>query len=157
MVNTMDAANTVGLVALVPGLASATRVRSTLDTLCRQAEAVVLGEVHGVAIHGEHRYADISVARVVKGDEGQLQHVIAEATWRCAVSDAVRPGSRVVLFLGKQSTTQPLPKKRDFRYINRTRSADVELPASVADEVKRHSMQVVLTTDVFARYLATLD
>ncbi len=51
----------VGLIVLVPGLASARGVSVTLDELYKHAEAVVIGEVAGVVVVNGHRYADIQV------------------------------------------------------------------------------------------------
>ena len=36
-------------------------------------------------------------------------------------------------------------------------SGVTQLPASIAEDVQRQDLQAVLTTEVFARYLATLD
>ncbi len=160
-------ASSVGLIVLVPGLASARGVSVTLDELYKHAEAVVIGEVAGVVIVNGHRYADIQVERILKGEVEPTVRVIAESTWRCDVSNAVQAGARVVLFLGKRDPKYlgahaiehagrgyfPFMGREHVRLL----SNDVELPTAIADEVKRRDRQAILTTDVFVRYLSTID
>ena len=157
----------VGLIVLVPGLASTRGVSVTLDELYKHAEGVVIGQVAGVVVVNEHRYADIQVERILKGAFEPTVRVIAESTWRCDVSNAVQAGARVVLFLGKRDPKYagahaiehagrgyfPFVGREHVRLMN----DEVQLPSSLADEVRRRDRQAILTTDVFVRYLATLD
>ncbi len=92
--------------------------------------------------------------------------VIAESTWRCDVSNAVQAGARVVLFVGKRDARLGArviehAGRGYFPFVGREHvrllSDEVELPASIADEVKRRDRQAIMTTDVFIRYLTTLD
>ena len=166
LINATHDAASVGLIVLVPEVASAKTVRFTLDELYRHAEAAVLGEVYGVVSAGGHRYADIHVREVLKGDADPIIRVIAGSQWRDA-SDTLEAGMRVVLFLGKRDTARasalpinPLPKGYvpfAGRDSVRMLSNKVTLPPSVAEDVQRQELQAVLTNEVFARYLATLD
>ncbi len=159
--------SSVGLIVLVPGLTSAKSVSVTLDELYKHAEAVVIGEVAGVVIVNGHRYADIQVEQVLKGEVEPTVRVIAESTWRCDVSNAVQAGARVVLFLGKRDPRYLGARAIEhagrgyFPFVGREHvrllSEEVQLPAAIADEVKRRDLHAILTTDVFVRYLSTLD
>lgn len=157
---------TAGLIVLVPGLPSARGVSVTLDELYKHSEAVVIGEVAGVVIVNGHRYADIQVERIIKGAVEHTVRVVAESTWRCDVSNAVQAGARVVLFVGKRDAklgahTIEHAGRGYFPFVGREHvrllSNEVEMPASIADEVKRRDRQAIMTTDVFIRYLTTLD
>ncbi len=166
MNDTTPHAASVGLIVLVPEVATAKTVRFTLDELYRLAEAAVIGEVHGVIAVGGHRYADIHVHEVIKGDVDPIIRVIGESSWRAA-DDNLLPGARVLLFLGKREATRatalPLSATRrgyiPFAGRDRVRKlADhMRLPGSVADDVQRHDLQAVLTNEVFARYLMSLE
>ncbi|MEZ0311162.1 MAG: hypothetical protein ACAI38_05285 [Myxococcota bacterium] len=164
MENAAPSNASVGLIVLVPEVASARTVRFTLDELFRHAEAAVIGEVHGVVNSSGGRFADIHVHEVLKGEADPVIRVIAESAWRLDASDVLEAGSRIVLFLGKREA-QPhraLAFNRGYmpfagRENVRRLSGVTQLPASIADDVQRQDLQAVLTTEVFARYLATLD
>jgi hypothetical protein len=162
-----SSSSAVGLIVLVPGLSSTKGVSITLDELYKHAQAVVIGEVAGVVEVNGHRYADIQVEQILKGAVEATVRVIAESTWRCDVSDAVQGGARVVLFLGKRDPRFDNARSIEhagrgyFPFVGREHvgllNRDLELPSSLADEVQRRDREVILTTDVFVRYLSTLD
>ena len=102
MENAAPSSASVGLIVLVPEVASARTVRFTLDELFRHAEAAVIGEVQGVVTSNGSRFADIHVHEVLKGEADPVIRVIAESTWRLDASEGLEPGSRIVLFLGKR-------------------------------------------------------
>ncbi len=162
--NATHAGASVGLILLVPEVASARTVRFTLDELYRHAEAAVIGEVQGVVMSEGRRFADIQVHEVLKGDVDPVIRVIAESAWRLDAGSGLEPGSRIVFFLGRRETdpARALPTGRGYvpfagRENVRVLSGSPKLPASIAEDVQRHDLQAVLTTEVFARYLATLD
>lgn len=150
--NTTPLDASVGLIVLVPEVATAKTVRFTLDELYRLADAAVVGEVHGVITVGCHRYADIHVHEVIKGDADPIIRVIGESSWR-TTHDNLLPGDKVLLFLGKRevtrATTLPLHGYVPFAGRDRVRK--------LADDVQRQDVQAVLTNEVFARYLTTLE
>jgi hypothetical protein len=161
--NATEHAASVGLIVLVPEVTSARTVKFTLDELYRHAEAAVVGEVHGVVSAAGHRYADIQVHEVLKGEAEPVIRVIAESTWRCDASDALEPGTRVLLFLGRRDAAaqQAVPMRGYVPFAGRDRvqrlSGAAKLPGAIAESVQRQELHAVLTTEVFARYLATLD
>lgn len=156
----------VGLIVLVPEVSSAKTVQFTLDELYRHAAAAVIGEVYGVISAGGNRYADIHVRDVLKGDADPIIRVIAESQWRDA-SSTLEAGMRVLLFLGKRDAARasalPIsPMPRGYvpfagRDPVRLLGAKVHVPTAIAEDVRRHDLQAVLTNEVFAQYLATLD
>jgi hypothetical protein len=152
------------LIVFVPEVASARTVRFTLDELFRHAEAAVIGEVHGVVCSAGRRFADIHVHEVLKGEAEPVIRVIAESAWRVDASEDLEPGARIVLFLGKREAQPPRAMAFNRGYMPfagrenvRRLSGVTELPAAIAEDVQRQNLQAVLTTEVFARYLATLE
>jgi hypothetical protein len=103
----------------------------------------------------------------LKGAVEPTVRVIAESTWRCDVSNAVQGGARVVLFLGKREPKYENARAIEhagrgyFPFVGREHvgllNNEVELPAAIVDEVEKHDRQAILTTDVFVRYLSTID